>query len=72
MQRLALSTAEFLGSNGPARVKKCREFAVEASKTAACAVNSGTENAYLELARQWNELADEIEKTDELKAGLNE
>ena len=64
MQRFDLSAAEFLGSNGPERAKKCHQFAAEASETAAPATNSGTENAYLDLARQWNELADQIEKIE--------
>ena len=65
VQRLELSAAEFLGYDGAERIKKCRQFAAEAKKAAACAINSGTEKTSLDLARQWNNLADEIEKIEE-------
>ena len=64
MPRFELSAAELLGSNAPERVKKCRQFAAEASGSAAHARNSGTEKAYLDLEREWNRLADEIEKIE--------
>ena len=64
MQRLKLSAAEFLGSNGPERNKKCRQFAAEASETAARAIDSGSEKTYLDLGKQWDELANEIERIE--------
>ena len=54
--------AEFLGSNGLERVKKCRQLAAQAEALAAAAGNPETRKAYLDLKRQWQELANEIEK----------
>jgi hypothetical protein len=56
--------AEFLGSNGVERVEKCRQFGAEAGALAADAINPELRNAYLDLRRQWLELADEIEKLE--------
>ena len=54
--------AEFLGSNGPERAEKCRELAGEANALATDAINPESRKGYLDLKRQWLELADEIEK----------
>ena len=54
------SAAEFLGANGQERARRCREFAAEADGLAATAINSEVREAYLDLKRKWNELADEI------------
>jgi hypothetical protein len=64
MQRLDFSAAEFLGSNGPERARKCRHLAAEADELAANAINPETREAYLDMKRQWNELACEIERFD--------
>ena len=53
--------AEFLGSNNKERAAKCRALAAEAGELAAGAMNPLTRASYLELKRQWQELADEIE-----------
>jgi len=53
---------EFLGSNGPDRAEKCHQFAAEADALATAAINPETRKAYLDLARQWLELAAEVEK----------
>ena len=52
----------FLGSNAPERIKKCRYLATEA-ETLATAANPAIRASYLELKRQWNELADEMERS---------
>ena len=62
MQRFKFSAAEFLGSNDPERAEKCREFAAEAEGLAAAAINPETRKAYLELKRQWLDLAAEVDK----------
>jgi hypothetical protein len=69
MQRLDFSAAEFLGSNGPQRARKCRQLAAEADGLAANAINPETREAYLDLKGQWNELAVEIEKFDGGRTG---
>lgn len=51
---------EFLGSNGPERAKMCRKLAAEAEALASAAINPETRKAYLDLKRQWDELAGEI------------
>ena len=52
----------FLGSDRSERVKKCRQLAVEAGQFAAAAANPAIRASYLELKKQWNELADEMEQ----------
>ena len=69
MSRLDFSAAEFLGSDGPERAKKCRQLAAEADRLAANAINPETREAYLDLKRQWGELADEIEMFDGGRTG---
>ena len=59
-----LVTSEFLGSSIPERLKKCRQLAAEAEYLAAGASTSGTEKAYLDLKRQWDELADQLAKAE--------
>ena len=53
----------FLGSNAPERIKKCRHLATEAETLAAAATNPAIHASYLELKRQWNELAEEMERS---------
>jgi hypothetical protein len=53
---------EFLGSDGPERVKNCRQSAAEADGLAAAAANPEMGVAYLELKRQWDELASDMER----------
>ena len=62
MSRLDFSAAEFLGSDGPERARKCRQLAAEADGLAAGAINPESRKSYLDLKRQWLDLADEIEK----------
>ena len=50
--------AEFLGSDTSARVKKCHQFANEAEALANGASNPELRTAYLDLRRQWIELAE--------------
>ena len=59
--RLPIS-GEFLGSNGPERLKKCRQLAAEAAALAANAINPETRKTYLDLERQWLQLAAEMER----------
>ena len=54
---------EFLGSSGSERVKMCVRLAAEAEEIAATSVDPEARKAYLDLKRQWNELAKEIEAT---------
>jgi len=63
MADIAIS-AEFLGSSGPERVKKCRQLAAEAAALAANAINPETRRNYLDLERQWRELANEMEQIE--------
>jgi hypothetical protein len=57
-------SAEFLDTDNPGRVSKCREFAAKAGDLAAAAHNAEMRAAYLELKRQWIMLADEIELSE--------
>ena len=63
MNDIAIS-GEFLGSNTPERVKKCRQLAAEAAALAANAINPETRKSYLDLERQWRELANEVEQVE--------
>lgn len=60
-------TGDFLGSNTEQRLSKCRQFAAEAGLLAAAAANPETQHSYLELRRQWEDLAAELEAM--LRAG---
>ena len=53
----------FLGSDRSERVKRCRQLAAEAGQLAAAAAKAEMRASYLELKRQWNELADEMERS---------
>jgi hypothetical protein len=55
-----LDTAEFMSLSRMERVAKCREMAAEATRLAAAA-DRDMRNSYLELAKKWSELADEME-----------
>ena len=59
------TSAEFLGSNQPAQAQKCRQMADEASALMAAAIDPDIRATYLDLKRQWNMLADEIEQMSE-------
>jgi hypothetical protein len=59
---------ELLGSDGPERAKMCRKLADEADALAADASNPETRAAYLDVKRQWHELASEIERTGTAKS----
>jgi len=61
--RLPIS-GEFLGSNGQERLKKCRQLAAEAAALADNAINPETRKSYLDLERQWRELANEVEQVE--------
>jgi hypothetical protein len=54
-------SAEFLDAEDSGRVNKCRELAIEADALATAAFNEEMRANYLELKRQWDMLADEIE-----------
>jgi hypothetical protein len=56
---------EFLGSDGAERAKMCRKLAAEAEALAAAAINPESREAYVDLTRQWHELASEFEKGTE-------
>ena len=60
---MEFNPAEFLGATNGERVAKCREFAAEAERLAHTAIGDGREG-YVDLARRWLELADEIEAAD--------
>jgi hypothetical protein len=59
-------SAEFLGPDGPERAKQCRRLAIEADRLATNARTPEIRAGYLELKRQWNLLADEIEREAQL------
>ena len=63
---MEFSSAEFLGSTPQERVAKCRAFAAEA-ECLARAANGDTRDGYLDLAKEWIELADEIEAAEHLE-----
>jgi hypothetical protein len=58
------TSIEFLASDGPDRAKQCRKLANAAD---ALATNASPEMqaGYLDLKRQWNMLADDIEREEE-------
>ena len=53
--------AEFLGSDTKERAAKCRLLAAEAGELAERALNPLTRASYLDLKKQWQQLADELE-----------
>jgi hypothetical protein len=53
-------SADLLGSTAEERVAKCRSIAAEAVRLASTA-SSEARTGYMNLARQWSILADEIE-----------
>jgi hypothetical protein len=58
---------EFLGSTPQERISKCRAFAAEATSLAQTS-DGAMRDGYLGLAREWIELADEIEAVENGKA----
>ncbi len=55
---------EFLGSSKEERLAMCRKLAAEAGLLAADTANPETQRAYLDLKRQWEELASQVETSD--------
>ena len=53
---------EFLGATREERLAMCRKLAAEAQSLADDAANPITARAYLDLKRQWEELAAELGK----------
>ena len=53
-------SGEFLGSNTEERLAMCRKLAAEAEQRAKQSANPETKKAYLDLKRQWDELAAEF------------
>ena len=60
--------SDTVGMNGSERAAKARERASEAAWLAVAAFNEELRNFYLELQRQWNMLANEIEYAEEASA----
>ena len=56
---MEFDSAEFIGLTNTARIAKCRAFAAEAERLALDA-NGGAREGYLELAKKWSDLADEM------------
>ena len=68
---MEFDSAEFLGATTQERIIKCRAFAAEAERLGQ-AVNGDARDRYQGLARQWSELADEMERYNRLlKRALN-
>lgn len=61
-------SAEFLGSDRRTQAKKCRQMADEASALVETATDEEMRACYLDLKRQWDLLADEIEQLARLNA----
>ena len=57
-----LISTEFLGTDTSERVAMCRKFAAEAEQLAEQAANPEAKKSYLDLKRQWDELAAELQK----------
>jgi hypothetical protein len=60
MRAMEFNSAEFFAASEKDRVSKCRAFAAEAERLARAA-NGDTRDGYLELAKKWVALADEME-----------
>ena len=56
-------SGDFLGATTQERVAMCRKLAAEAERHADDASNPETRRSYLELKRQWDVLANELEAT---------
>ncbi len=65
-----LISGEFLGSDGPERVKKCRQLADEADRLANAAANSEMRGSYLDLKKHWTELADKFEQATNARPAI--
>jgi hypothetical protein len=61
----SFTAAEFLGSSRPAQAQKCRQMAGEAGTLMIAAADPQMRATYLDLKRQWDMLADEIERIAE-------
>jgi hypothetical protein len=53
--------SEFLGSNRRGLLNTCRHYAGEAARSAMTAATPETRRSWLELKRQWEILAEELE-----------
>ena len=58
---VSFSSAEFLGFSRPAQAQKCRQMAEEVHALIGASKDPVIRATYLDLKRQWNMLADEIE-----------
>jgi len=54
-------SAEFLGSNKAERLAMCQKLGVEAGLLADDSANPETQRAYLDMKRQWETLAAQLE-----------
>ena len=59
------TSAEFLNFSRPAQAQKCRQMADEAGTQVTVAADPHIRATYLDLKRQWDMLADEIERIAE-------
>lgn len=57
-------SVEFLGTTKEERLAMCRKLAAEAGLLASDAANPETQRSYLDLKRQWDSLAAELEHLD--------
>jgi len=55
---------EFINLSREQRIVKCREMAIEAERLAG-GKNSEMRASYLDLARKWSDLADEMENVSD-------
>jgi len=56
--------SEFLGSTKEERIAMCRKLAAQSEWRASTEANPLSQRAYLEMKRQWEALADELESSD--------
>jgi hypothetical protein len=58
----SFTSAEFFAFSRPAQAQKCRQMADEASTLMTATADPLIRETYLDLKRQWDMLADEIER----------
>jgi hypothetical protein len=58
----SFTSAEFLNFSRPAQAQKCRQMADEAVTLMIASDDPAIRATYLDLKRQWNMLADELER----------
>jgi hypothetical protein len=61
----SFTSAEFLNFTRPAQAQKCRQMADEANQLLSMTIDPEIRATYLDLKRQWNMLAEEIERNSE-------